>query len=123
MSHTTAMSLVERAGNLRSVLKYLRHGQRPFFQTLRQRFAIQVFHNNEVNAVLLADIVESANVGMIQAGYNFGFPVETLAARGIVREVRRQNLDGDGAIKPRIARAIDFSHAPRAERRKDIIRP
>lgn len=38
-----------------------------------------------------ADVVQGADVGMIQAGDSFGPALETLAALGIVGEMRRKN--------------------------------
>jgi hypothetical protein len=36
--------------------------------------------------------------------------------------VRGEDFDRDGAIEPRVARAIDFSHSTRAEERDHLIR-
>lgn len=35
----------------------------------------------------------------------------------------RQDLDGDGAIEPRVGRAVDFAHAAGADQRPQSIRP
>jgi len=37
------------------------------------------------------------------------------------REVRRQDLDGDRAIEPHVARLVDVAHAARANQRHDFI--
>jgi hypothetical protein len=50
-------------------------------------------------------------VGMIQAGDGFRFAFEALPANRIRRELSGENLDGDIAIKARVARAVDFAHA------------
>ena len=36
-------------------------------------------------------------------------------------ESRRQRLDRDHAVEPRVAGAIDLAHAARAERRQDLV--
>ena len=89
--------------------------QRPLFQPLGQRLSFQVFHDDEINAVLPADVVQRADVGMIQAGNNFGLALEALTAGRIVGEMRRKNLDGDGTVETRIPRPIDFPHSTRAQ--------
>src|SRR5713226_3624569 len=38
------------------------------------------------------------------------FLLKSLAQFRIIGQMRRKNLDGDGAIQPRIACAIDFTH-------------
>ena len=76
----------------------------------------------EIDAVLVADIVQHADVGMIQTGYGFGFSLESLSAPGIRRELQ-QNLDGDGALQPRVSRTVDLTHPAHTERRRDFIRP
>src|SRR5258705_13593582 len=59
---------------------------------------------------------------MIQTGYGFGFSLESLSAPGIRGELR-QNLDGDGALQPRVSRTVDLAHTAHPERRRDFIRP
>jgi hypothetical protein len=66
--------------------------------------------------------MQGADVGVIQAGNNFRLPLETLTAGRVVGEMRRKNLDGNGAVQARIQCAIDFSHSTRAQRSDDLIR-
>jgi hypothetical protein len=58
---------------------------------------------------------------MIEAGDGFGFALEALFANGIRGELRGENLDGDGAVQPRILGAVHLSHPARAERDADLI--
>ena len=51
------------------------------------------------------------------------WPLGPLLPDRVRGELRRQNFDGDGAFQPRIAGAVDFPHATRAERCKDFVRP
>ena len=81
------------------------------------------FHDEIGDAVLAAHIVQCADVGMIQAGNGFCFTLETLFANRVTRKLLRQNLDGHGAVEPRIACAIHLSHSARAERSADLIGP
>ena len=48
------------------------------------RFPIQVLHNQEMDAVLLADVIERADVGMVEAGDCSGFSLESLAQLRLV---------------------------------------
>src|SRR5258705_12056793 len=58
---------------------------------------------------------------MIQTGYGFGFSLESLSAPGIRGELR-QNLDGDGALQPRVSRTVDLTHPAHTEQRENLIR-
>jgi hypothetical protein len=62
-------------------------------------------------------------VRMGKPGNGLCFPLQTLPQTGIGSKIRRQNLDGDTALQPRIASAIHFAHAACSERREDFIRP
>ena len=121
MRDAVAVRLVEGAGELDPVLQHLRRWQRPFFQSRPERRALHVFHDNEVNAVLPAYVVQRADVGMIQAGDGFGLALEALPAHRIVREMRRKNLDGDRTVQARVQRPINLAHSARAERRDNFV--
>jgi hypothetical protein len=49
--------------------------------------------------------------------------LEPRAAIGVGAEDVGQDLQGDVAPQPAVARAIDLAHAARAERRDDLVRP
>ena len=71
--------------------------------------------------ILLADVVQGADVRVVQAGDGLGFPLEALAEIGIVGDMRQEHLDGDGAIQPGVGSFVDFSHAPSAEGGLDFL--
>ncbi len=68
----------QRVGNLRTVSNRLRGWQRTFFQTVFQGLALQKFHDEKIYAVLVADIVQGADVGMGELGNRFGLPLQAL---------------------------------------------
>ena len=70
----------------------------------------------------MADVIQHADVRMIQAGNRFGFALEALLSNRIIRKLRRQDLDRHRAFQPRIPRAIHLAHAARAQRGDDLIR-
>ena len=95
--------------------------QRALRQPIGERLAFEARHDEEVGAVVLADIVERADVRVIEGRDRFGFALESLAAIRVGRGFVGQNLDRDGAIEPAVFRAIHLAHAARAERRDDFI--
>jgi len=78
--------------------------------------------DQEVDAILMADIMQRTDVGMIQGRYGASLAIETLPGIGIVRKMTRQDFDRDRAIEPRVTCAIHLAHAARAERRLNFIR-
>ena len=93
------------------------------FGTVSEGLAFQVLQHQEGDAVLRTNIVKSADVGMIQRRNRAGFALEALPGLGILREMRRENLDRNRAVQPPIERAIDLAHAARTQRTLDFIRP
>ena len=82
------------------------HGNRP-----RQCFPWHVLHDQVVGA----DVVEGADVGMVEGGDGVGFLLEAAG------EADQRSLNGDVAVEARVASAPDFAHAPFADRREDFV--
>ena len=62
--------------------------QRPLLQPVGERLAFEVLHHQVVDAVLLADVVDGADVGMVQGGGGAGLTLEARAASGSGRDAR-----------------------------------
>ena len=77
----------------------------------------------ELEAVLLSDVVERADVRMVEPGDDPRLALETLAPIGLRRGVGWQDLDRDGAADPGVDRTVDIAHAPAAEQDADFVRP
>jgi len=66
--------------------------------------------------VIGTDVVERADIGMVQRGHRSGLSLEAVG-ESFVRD-----FDGDVAVEARIARAIHLAHAARADGREDLVR-
>src|SRR5882672_9988765 len=86
-----------------------------------QTFALQVLHHQEGSSILATNVMQHANMGMIQGRNGASFPLEALLGLRIFRKMRRQDLDGYGAVKAGVARAVHLAHAARSQRRLDLI--
>src|SRR5271169_2178179 len=76
-------------------------------QRLFSRFAAArrlAFHVLE-HQIIGSDVVDLADVGMVQSGDGPGFALEVLAVRAV------EKLDGDRAIETGVARLPDLAHA------------
>jgi hypothetical protein len=65
--------------------------------------------------IVRADVVNLANIGMIQCSDGFGFTLEAL------RELRVGDFDGHVTIQPWITRAIHLSHTAGPDGREDFV--
>jgi hypothetical protein len=63
----------------------------------------------------VADVVEHANVRMIQTGDRSGFALEALPQLRIVGKLRGENLDGYRSVESGVRRAINCAHPTGAE--------
>src|SRR6266478_1902008 len=116
------MRFVQSIGDLRAVFQSLIEWQRALLKTLGERLPFDTLHHQVIRAVLLADVMERADVGMIQAGDGFRFALEALFANGIGGKLRGKNLDSDSAFQPRIPRPIHFTHPAGTERASNFVR-
>jgi hypothetical protein len=76
----------------------------------------------KVDAILMTDIMQGANVGMVQRRNGVGFAIKTLLSLGIVREMTWQDFDRDRTVQASVLRSIHLAHTAGADRHEDLIR-
>ena len=108
MDDALLVGSVECIANLRRVLKSLSDRQRTL-----EYSAFDILHDQ----VVRPDIMQRANVGVIQGGYGVRFALESFG------ELFVRNLDCDNAIQPCIASFVDFAHPTSAKEREDLVWP
>ena len=121
MDDALLMRLLQGLSDFCSNLQNLIERQRAFRQALGESLAFEILHDQEVGAVLRADVVKRADIRMLQRGNGFGLALHALLQFRVSGEMRRQNLDGDGAVEASVLGAIDLAHAACAERREDFV--
>ena len=67
--------------------------------------------------------LEKKPEGRFHSASDLAFALESCHALGIVGHRSRQDLDGDLAPQPAVARAVHLAHPARAERGDDFVRP
>ena len=118
-----AVRLVQGIGDLDAAAQRLVERQGTVPETLLKRFALEQLHHQEIRLVLAADIEERADVRVRQPGDRPRLLLEPLAGFGRRGPMRGQDLDRDRAIEAGVACLVDLTHAPRSERREDLVRP
>ncbi len=115
------MCLVEGAGDLGRDAERLCQRQRAFVEPSGQRFPFEKLHHQELDAVLMADVVERADVRVAQRRDALRLALEALAEPRVKRQRCRQDFDGDDPVEARVASLVDLAHAAGPERRDDFI--
>ena len=72
-------------------------------------------HDDVVDTILLADVINRRNVGMVELGQRQRFAAEARARRISAENPRSERLEGGQPFQLLVASAIDNSHATRAD--------
>ena len=86
-----------------------------------QRQPVQKFHGDEGLPVLLVNVVNRADVGVIQCGGGLCFAFETSESLRVAGNFLRQKFQRHEAMKPRVLSLIDHAHTTTAELLYDTV--
>jgi hypothetical protein len=75
-------------------------GKRSFVDAGGQRLALDVLHHDVPGDILISDVVEHADVRMIQRSHDAPLTLESRAQSCALWDMFGQDLDGDDAIEP-----------------------
>ena len=137
MCDALPVRLVEGFGDLDGVAQHLRGGQRTLLEPLGQRVAFQVLHYQEVDRLpalsgvegagacrrLLANVVQRADMWVVQAGDGSRLACEPPLQIGVRGDMLGQHLDRDSAVEAGVTGLVDLAHAARTERGLNLVRP
>ncbi len=70
---------------------------------------------------MLADVVDGADVRVVERGRRLGLALEAAQGLGILGDVVRQELQGDKTVEARIFRLVDHTHAATAQLLDDAV--
>ena len=74
--------------------------------------ALQQFHGDEGSPIGLVNLVDGADVRVVQRGRSLGLPLETAESLCIVGKVVGKELQGDVATELQVFRLVHHTHAP-----------
>src|SRR5262245_8102943 len=125
------MRVIERVGELYAVAEYVGRRQRPLQQPFLERLAFEILHHQETDRRWRSagrgrigrfpDVVQVADVRMIQRRDRLRLALEAGAAVGVRGERLAQDLDRHDPIEARVAGLVDVAHPAAAERRQDLV--
>jgi hypothetical protein len=88
---------------------------------LLQRRAFETFHHDERSPICLANVINRANVRVIERRGSFRFPFKAFEHLRILRQFFREEFQGYGTIQANIFCSVDDSHSTTAELSGDPI--
>ena len=113
---------VEALGDLHRVLDGLARRQpRAASQELLKALAHEQLLDQVGSALLSSDVVQDDDVRVVERGGGSRLLLEAAQSARVLREGRREDLDGDVAPEPRVARPVHLSHAARADAAGDLV--
>ena len=115
MNDAVRVRRVQRVGNLNCQRQQRPHLQRTPRNPMLQPQPIEKLHRNESFAVCFANVVNRANVGMIQRRRRLRLHLKTRQGMRVPRNLRRQKLERDKPVQPRVLRLVHDSHPAPAE--------
>src|SRR5712692_8657380 len=93
-------------GNIQQRLEF--HRTAP--DEVLERRTVEKLHGDETLAVVLADFVNGANVGMIQRGSSASLTAETLEGLSVAHELIGEELESDEAAELGVLGLVNHTH-------------
>ena len=112
---------VEGVGDLDPELEHAVERQRPARDLVLQRAAVEQFHDDELLALVLADVVDRADVRVVERRGDARLAAEPFERLGVGGEIGGQELQRDLAAETNVLGAVDHAHAAGAEPLEDLV--
>ena len=112
---------VERVSDGRADTNQVVEGDGASRNAIAKGLAFEKFHGDEVLTVGFIDLVDGADVGVIEGGRGAGLTKEAFDHLGIAGELQGQAFEGDPAPEAGVFRAVDNAHASSTERIDELI--
>jgi hypothetical protein len=100
----------KRVGDLNGDVKQFLQFHGFFVEALLKGLAFQLLHDDERMAVVILDVMNDADVGVIQLRGGAGFALETLQSLVVFDEGVRKELEGNAAAEAGVFGLVNDSH-------------
>ena len=121
MDDALRMCRVESIGDLDAQIEHRFDLQRLASDPVPERLPLQQFHGDEGSPIGLVNLVDRADVRVVQRGCSLGFPLETAESLCVVGEFVGKELQGDVATELQVFRLVHHAHAPAADLAEDAV--
>jgi len=121
VDHAGVVGGVESVGGVDADFEEAFEFERARGDDVLERGAVEEFHGDKCTAAIFADVVDGADVGVVQCGGGAGLAFEAFERLGIVGEIVWEKFEGDEAAEARVFGFIDHAHAATAEFFDDVV--
>jgi hypothetical protein len=108
-------------GNLDGVFQNVVQLQPTAWNHLAERLALDILHDDEVDAVLAANLVNRDDVGMIESRSCPRLLNEAALPAGIAGFVGWKDFDGNGPVQLAVTSLVNLSHPPSTQQGGDLV--
>ena len=106
---------IERLGDIDPDGEQLLDLQRPIADEMFQRLAFQVLHDDEGLVALFPNVMDGADVGMIQCGCGLGLAPEAAERRGVAGDIFGKEFQGNKTVEAGVFGFVNHTHPATAE--------
>src|SRR5208283_5029202 len=121
MHNPAAVGSVKCVGNLNAELQQLVDLERTVLDLVLQGLTIEKLHRDKCLRILLTDVVDGADVGMIEGGGGLCLPTEAAERLRIARHFVRQELQSDETVQTSVLGLVNYAHTTTTELLDDLV--
>ena len=121
MNDSFRVRRVQRVCDLNSEQKQRLQFKRAVADQVLQSLAIQELHGDERLAALLADVVNRADVGMVESRRGLRFTLKTGKSLGVFGDFIGQEFQGDKSVQPGVLGLVNHTHPSAAQFLDDAV--
>ena len=86
-----------------------------------ERLTLQQFHRDEGSPIGIVNLVDGADVRVVQRGRGLGFPLKTAEGLCVLGELVGKKLQGNLATELQVFRLVDNTHPAAAQLLHNVI--
>ena len=111
----------EAVGDLNGQIQQFVGSKRLVRNPALERLPFEQFHGDEGPARVLTDVVDGADVRMIQRRSRSRLAQEAVQSYAVLREFFGKEFEGDGAAQARVFRLENYPHSPATQFLRDAV--
>ena len=115
VNDTGAVSMCEGVSNLECIFDGYVGGKTAGWNALVESLTGDELHDHEVDPILRTNVVDNADIGVLQHADGLRFLSEAGAEVRVRDQVSGKNLDGNGTMEASVDGAIDLTHSAHSQ--------
>jgi len=119
--NAAGMRGIECVGHFDGQVEQALQFERTSVERMLQGAAGQILHHDEQAAFMLANLMDGADVGMVQGGGSAAFAAEALKSLGIAGSFLGKKFEGDKAAEGSVFSLVNHTHSAAASKLYDAV--